>query len=64
MATGSMEERQVRHARLELSQRNYERLKAAADRDRRSISSFLRCAVLDRIDESEASAGLGPESEA
>ncbi len=54
MATGCIEERQVRHARIELSPKNHERLKAAADRDRRSIASFMRLAVLDRIAESES----------
>jgi hypothetical protein len=64
MATESIEERQVRHARMELSLENYDRLRAAADRERRSISSYIRCAVLDRITADEAGAGLGPKPEA
>ncbi len=64
MATGSIEERQVRHARMELSPRNHERLRAAADHEQRSISSFIRIAVLDRVAEIEARTGLGPKSEA
>ncbi len=67
MATGSIEreERQVRHARLELSPQNHERLRAAADRCHRSIASFIRLAVLDRIaaDESRAAEGIAGSHE-
>jgi uncharacterized protein (DUF1778 family) len=63
MAMGIIgEERQVRHARIEMSQENYDRLRAAADREERSISSFIRRSVLASIAASEVSAGIGPKA--
>jgi hypothetical protein len=65
MATGAIEgEKAIRYARLELSPPNYERLRAAAAFEDRSIASFIRRAVLERIAALEAGLGRpGPEKE-
>ncbi len=54
-----------RYARADLPDPEYQRLKRCADRDRRSIASYIRLAVLDRIaaDESRAAEGLAGSCE-
>lgn len=62
MATAAIERaegKQVRNARLELNPRNYDRLKAAAAREDRSIAAFVRVSVLSRIADSERAAESG-----
>ncbi len=46
--------RGVKHARIELPDVDYRRLKDAADRYRLSISAYIRQAVMERIERDEA----------
>jgi hypothetical protein len=39
----------LRYARADFPDPDYQRLKKCADRDRRSIASYIRLAILDRI---------------
>lgn len=43
----------VRHARIELPEGDYQRLKASADRFRLSVSAYIRQAVMERIESDE-----------
>jgi hypothetical protein len=43
----------VRHARIELPDDDYQRLKASADRFRLSVSAYIRQAVMERIESDE-----------
>ncbi len=47
----------VRHARIELPDEDYQRLKRAADRFRLSVSAYIRMAVIERIESDEATGG-------
>jgi hypothetical protein len=49
------EEKIVRHARIELPDDDYQRLKGAADRFRISVSAYIRMAVMERIERDETS---------
>ena len=44
----------VRHARIELPDRDYKRLKASADRYHISVTGYIRMAVVERIEADEA----------
>jgi hypothetical protein len=53
----------VRHARIELPDEDYQRLKKAADRVRISIAAYIRQAVMERIlddERRESSGGHSP----
>jgi predicted DNA-binding protein len=63
MATTAAIDRKVMYSRLELPPHQHERLRAAADRDRRSIASYIRIAVLDRISAGERAAETAGEYE-
>jgi predicted transcriptional regulator len=47
----------VRHARIELPDDDYQRLKRSADRFRLSVSAYIRQAVMERIERDEQRAG-------
>jgi hypothetical protein len=47
----------VRHARIELPDDDYRRLKAAADRYHISVAAYIRMAVMERIERDEAKGG-------
>ena len=51
------EESIVRHARIELPDEDYQRLKRAADRFRISVAAYIRLAVMERIESDERKAG-------
>jgi hypothetical protein len=44
----------IRHARIELPDDDYQRLKAAADRYHISVAGYIRMAVMERIERDEA----------
>jgi predicted DNA-binding protein len=44
----------LRFARADLPDPEYQRLKKCADRERRSIASYIRNAIVDRIQADEA----------
>jgi hypothetical protein len=43
----------VRHARLELPDRDYQRLKKVSGRFRLSVAAYIRLAVIERIESDE-----------
>jgi len=43
----------TRHARIELPDGDYQRLKAAADRYHISVAAYIRMAVMERIERDE-----------
>lgn len=47
----------MRHARIELPDDDYRRLKHAADRFRLSVSAYIRQAVIERIEADEQKGG-------
>jgi hypothetical protein len=47
------EQPSMRHARIELPDDDYQRLKRAADRVRISVAAYIRQAVMERIAEDE-----------
>jgi len=47
------EDKVTRHARIELPDDDYQRLKAAADRFHLSVSGYIRMAVMERIERDE-----------
>jgi predicted transcriptional regulator len=47
------EERTIRHARIELPDATYGRLKAAAERYQLSVTAYIRLAVMERIERDE-----------
>jgi hypothetical protein len=47
----------IRHARIELPDGDYQRLKRAADRVRISVAAYIRQAVMVRIEDDEKRAG-------
>ena len=47
----------TRHARIELPDDDYQRLKAAADRYHISVAGYIRMAVMERIERDEAKGG-------
>lgn len=48
------EEKVVRHARIELPDEDYRRLKQAADRYHISVAAYIRMAVMERIERDES----------
>lgn len=53
-------EKTVRHARIELPDDDYQRLKGAADRYHISVAAYIRMAVMERIERDEAKGGSRP----
>jgi predicted DNA-binding protein len=51
-ATGT--EREIRHARIELPDEDYQRLRAVARRYHISVAGYIRMAVIERIEADEA----------
>lgn len=49
----TVEEKAVRHARIELPDDDYQRLKDAADRFHLSVAGYIRMAVMERIERDE-----------
>jgi len=47
----------IRHARIELPDDDYERLKRAANRVHISVAAYIRQAVMERIESDEARGG-------
>jgi hypothetical protein len=47
----------IRHARIELPDDDYQRLKRAADRVRISVAAYIRQAVMERIEDDERRSG-------
>lgn len=47
----------MKHARIELPEADYERLRRAAERDYISISAYIRRAVMQRIERDESKGG-------
>jgi predicted DNA-binding protein len=47
------DEKAVRHARIELPDDDYQRLKDAADRYHLSVAAYIRMAVMERIERDE-----------
>lgn len=47
------EEKTIRHARIELPDDDYRRLKDAADRYHISVAAYIRMAVMERIERDE-----------
>jgi hypothetical protein len=47
----------IRHARIELPDEAYQRLKKNADRFQLSVSAYIRLAVMERIEADEARGG-------
>jgi hypothetical protein len=41
----------IRHARIELTHADYERLKAAAETERLSVAAYIRQAVMERVEQ-------------
>jgi hypothetical protein len=54
------EEKIVRHARIELPDDDYRRLKMCADRYHLSIAAYIRQATMERIERDEAKGGSRP----
>ncbi len=54
----------VRHARIELPDDDYERLKRSAGRFRLGVAAYIRLSVLERVERDERGSGLRAESEA
>jgi hypothetical protein len=50
---GTSEGKGVRHARIELPDDDYQRLKAVAVRYRISVAAYIRLAVMERIERDE-----------
>jgi hypothetical protein len=50
-------EKAPRHARIELPDDDYQRLKAAADRYHISVAGYIRMAVMERIERDEEKGG-------
>ncbi len=48
------EDKVMRHARIELPDEDYQRLKGGADRYRISVSAYIRMAVMERIERDES----------
>jgi predicted DNA-binding protein len=46
----------IRHARIELPEDDYQRLKAAADRYHLPVAAYIRMAVMERIERDEEKA--------
>jgi predicted DNA-binding protein len=55
--TAIAEDKVMRHARIELPDEDYQRLKTGADRYRISVSAYIRMAVMERIERDEAKGG-------
>ena len=53
----SAEPEVTRHARIELPDEDYQRLKWAASRLRLPVAAYIRLAVMERIDADERKAG-------
>ena len=53
----AVEEEVVRHARIELPDADYQRLKAAASRFHISVAGYIRMAVIERLERDEGKAG-------
>jgi hypothetical protein len=53
------EDKVMRHARIELPDEDYQRLKGGADRYHISVSAYIRMAVMERIERDEAKGGKG-----
>lgn len=51
------EEKAVRHARIELPDDDYQRLRAAADRYHLPVAAYIRMAVMERIGRDEKEGG-------
>ena len=51
----------VRHARIELPDEDYQRLKRAARRIGLPVAGFIRMVVLERVGEDERRAGVWPD---
>jgi predicted DNA-binding protein len=47
----------MKHARIELPDEDYERLKAAAKRYHISVAGYIRMAVMERIEHDESKGG-------
>ena len=58
MTQATAEEAVTRHARIELPDDDYQRLKRAADRVRISVAAYIRQAVMVRIEEDEERRGI------
>lgn len=54
---GASAEPAIRHARIELPDSDYKRLKAAADRYHISMAGYIRQAVMERIERDEERGG-------
>ena len=48
----------VRHARIELPDNDYQRLRRAAGRVRLPVAAYIRMAVLERVAEEDRRAGI------
>jgi hypothetical protein len=51
------EEKSVKHARIELPEKDYQRLKAAAGLYHISVAAYIRMAVMERIERDESRGG-------